>query len=50
MREVERLRLVDFSHTKMVLNSSIIRLFTDGAGVNPAVILLPKPLSGEKTA
>lgn len=49
MREVERLELLDFGSTCLVLNSSSL-LFRniDRAGVNSAVSYVPKPLTKEK--
>lgn len=48
-REAERLELLDFGSTRLVLNSSSL-LFRDidRAKVNPAVIFVPKPLTREK--
>ncbi|WP_161891152.1 response regulator [Pontibacter russatus] len=49
MREAERLELLDFGSTRLVLNSSS-HMFRnmDRAKVNPAVIFVPKPLTKEK--
>ena len=49
MREAERQELLDFGSTWLVLNSSSLLLRnTDGAGVNPRVSYVPKPLTKEK--
>ncbi|GAA4430449.1 hypothetical protein GCM10023188_17120 [Pontibacter saemangeumensis] len=48
IRELERLKLIDFNSTKLVLNSnSHIYRYADKAGVNTAVTYIQKPITKE---
>lgn len=49
IKEVQRLSLVDFSNTKVVLNSnSLLYKSIDRTGVSTSVCFIPKPLTREK--